>query len=408
MSQLFRKLTVAIIISLFVGVSGIPAISVSEHNSILPDKKVISNDDQNFDRKINLLMKIGHIPSLSACIIKNNSVVWSKGYGEFDRENHKKASTDTIYYVASISKSITAVAIMQLYERGLFKLDDNVSKFLPFDLKNPRYPNVNITFRMLLAHQSSLADHGIEFLLYFSILGYPHEWFKEYFAPSGFIYNRQVWLDYPPGEKVYYSSVGYEILGYLVERISHQPFGQYCEEHIFKPLNMSNTSFYTSKIDKDRLAIPYIWLAGMYIWVPHYWWDSASVGAKTTVLDLSHFLIMHMNGGVYEGTRILNESSVKEMHRVQYPGSYDGGFSHGFGWYSKNYSDGDTYGGHDGNLPGYKAVMQMRYSDKVGVIFFYNRFQPATRSTKHELIVDIKNFARNQIEKELFKKADEL
>lgn len=389
MGRLFRKLTVAIVISLFVGVSGIPAISGSEHNSILTDKKVIFNDEQNFDKKINFLMKVGHMPSLSACIIKNNSVVWSKGYGEFDKENNKKASNDTIYYIASISKSIIAVAIMQLYEQGLFELDDNVSKFLPYDLKNPRYPNVNITFRMLLAHQSSLADNGIEFLLYFSILDYP-------------------WLDYPPGKKVHYSSVGYEVLGYLVERISHQPFSQYCEEHIFKPLNMSNTSFYTSKIDKDRLAIPYMWLAGMYIRVSHYWWDSASAGVKSTVLDLSHFLIMHMNGGIYEGTRILNESSVKETHRVQYPGCYDDGFSHGLGWYSKNYSDGETYGGHVGNLPGYKSVMKMRYSDKVGVIFFYNRFQPATRSAKHELITDIKNFARNQIEKELFNKADEL
>ena len=109
-------------------------------------------------------MSFTHIPSLSACIIKNDTIVWSKAFGWSDIYNLKKAKSDTIYRVASITKTFTATALMQLYEQGLFDLDDNVSEYLPFDLKNPKYPECNITFRMLLAHQSSYCCINVESL----------------------------------------------------------------------------------------------------------------------------------------------------------------------------------------------------------------------------------------------------
>ena len=127
-----------------------------------------SLEKQNFDKKIQLLMKLAHMPSLSTCVIKNESVVWSKTYGYYDLKNKKLATQNTIYMVASISKMFTAIAIMQLWEQGLFDLDDDVNDYLPFELRNPHYPDVPITFRMLLAHQSSLGNP--EFSLFLSNL----------------------------------------------------------------------------------------------------------------------------------------------------------------------------------------------------------------------------------------------
>jgi CubicO group peptidase (beta-lactamase class C family) len=396
-----KKILVMGITILFIGLT---FISVAGQKI---EKKTTSQYD-DFDQKILHYMKLGHMPSLSACIIKNNSVVWSKGYGEYDLKKHKKASDDTIYYVASISKSITAVAIMQLYEKGYFDLDDDVSKWLPFDLKNPKYPDVNITFRMLLAHESSIASRGVEYYFYFYLMDYPHTWLKEFLEPGGSIYSRHVWNNYAPGEGCCYSNINFDILGCIVEKISNQPFGQYCEDHIFKPLNMSSTSFYLPDIDKDRLAVPYMRLVGRYIRIPIFDWDFACGGAKTTVLDLSHYLISHMNGGVYNGVRILSESSINEIHRIQYPETPDEGAYHGLGWYSQKGSDGEMYGGHAGTNIGYKSTMRMRYSDNVGVIFFYNRFQSPQIREDFRFIGKIEKDARLQIEKELFLKADEL
>jgi len=368
----------------------------------------IGLSDTDFDQKILHYMKLGHMPSLSACIIKNNSIVWSKAYGECDLKNHKKASTDTIYYIASISKSITAVAIMQLYEKGYFKLDDDVSKWLPFDLKNPKYPDVDITFRMLLAHESSLASCGIQHYFYFYVMDYPPAWLKEFLVPGGSIYCRNAWKNYAPGKGCCYSNINFDILGCIVEKITNEPFGQYCKEHIFEPLNMSSTSFYLSEIDKTRLAVPYIWLVGRYIQVPIFDWDFACGGGKSTVIDLSHLLTMHMNGGVYGSVRILDESSIDEMHRIQYPDTPDGDAYHGLGWYSQNNYDGEMYGGHAGTNIGYKSAMRMRYSDKVGVIFFYNRFQSSQLRENFRFMGKLERYAREQIEKELFLKANEL
>ncbi len=397
---------ILIIGSIFASVSG----QITGKNKIVSlENNIFLTDYIDFDQKILRFMKLGHMPSLSACIIKNNSVVWSKGYGEYDLKNNKKASNDTVYYIASISKSITAVAIMQLYEKGYFELDDDVSNWLPFDLKNPRHPDVNITFRMLLAHESSIASCGVKFYFYFYLMNYPHTWLKEYLMPGGSIYSRHVWKNYAPGEGCCYSNINFDILGLIIERISNESFGQYCEEHIFKPLNMSSTSFDLQDIDGARLAVPYIWLAGRYIRTPIFDWDFACGGGKSTVVDLSHYLIAHMNGGVYNGVRILNDSSIREIHRIQYPETPDtgGGVYHGFGWFSMNTS-GEMYGGHSGTHIGYKGAIRMRYSDNVGVIFLYNRFQSLAIRETFRLSGKIEKYAREQIERELFLKADEL
>ena len=124
-------------------------------------------------------------------------------------------------------------------------------------------------------------------------------------------------------------------------------------------------------------------------------------GLISTIEDLSHFLIMHLNNGVYDGVKILEESSVEEMHRVQYPESYDGGPMHGFGWYSNG-----TIGGHGGRAGGAGAEMKMRDTDNVGIIFFWNQY-PWVKWYFNSVPEEIKQ-AIVSIRNSLFEKADEL
>ena len=170
---------------------------------------------------------------------------------------------------------------------------------------------------------------------------------------------------------------------------------------------MWNTSFYFSDFDKDTLARLYLWggSGNFFHYFPLPYIQIPSIefpfgGLKTTVLDLSHYLIMHTSGGVYNDVRILNESSVEEMHTHQYPGYYLGNLFSGFGWWGN-----EIYGGHGGNSIGAYAIMKMRYSDKVGVIFFWNQnsfFRVLFNCRRQEEIDAIRGIGNA-----LFKKADE-
>ena len=332
--------------------------------------------EDGFDENITYYMKQGHMPSISACIIKNDSIVWSKGYGLYDIKNNKEATDQTVYMAASISKTVTATAMMQLWEQGFFDLDEDVNNYLPFTLRNPNYLDVNITFRMLLAHQSSLSSRKIGLFTFFSILGLPYEQLEEYLIPGGRIYNPKNWITAPPEERLSYSSVGYEILGYLIELISNQSFDQYCNEHIFQPLTMMNTSFHPSDYDKNKLAIPYIWMLLRYIPLPHYEdRNYAAGGLRTSVTDLSHYLIAHMNGGVYNDVRILEEETVELMHTLQYPDNNRSYSAYGLGWkifWNYDYNKSRKIG-HTGAMPGSFTYMYYQPHNNTGVIFFTNQ-----------------------------------
>ena len=300
---------------------------------------------------------------------------------------------------------------MQIIENKSYDvdLDDNVSEYLPFDLKNPKYPEDNITFRMLLAHQSSLNDTTLRFIFLFTILKIPFNLYtyKNYLVKGGLFYKSEVWNDYRPGEGICYTTQGFDVLGFLIEHITNQSYSDYCQEHIFKPLKMYNTSFYFSNYNIEQLARLYIWVAGFYFKLPYFQLSDLAGGAlKTCVSDFSHFLIMHTSDGIYDDVRILSEESVEEMHSVQYPGYYDDKiFLHGLGWYQTTL-DNETYGGHGGNYEGARAEMRMRYSDKVGILYFWNQNSFVLMQLK-KMRPEEREASKN-IAKVLFEKADEL
>ncbi len=337
-------------------------------------------NNEMFDKIMLKLMEIAHMSALSAVIVKDNEVVWTKGYGLYDRERNKEADEETIYLVASISKTFTATALMQLYEKGYFDLDDDVNNYLPFSLRNPNHPDMPITFRMLLAHQSSLATEREDLPTFFTriipgnleVAGYPYPFLKDYLVSGGIHYKPGVWTNVPPGEEMYYANIGYSLLGYLVEILSGNSFGEYCREYIFEPLGMKNTSFRLANVNVSRVAVPYDFQLGEYYPILHYdLLDCPAGGLRTSVSDISHFLIAHMNGGVYNGIRILEELTVEEMHTVQYPSS-NYAFEYGLGWQIWK-KGGNIHIGHTGGLFGVSTKMVFRESDKNGIIFFTNK-----------------------------------
>lgn len=338
---------------------------------------------------IRILLRLAHKPSLAAGIIYENELVWSQAYGYYDREQKKKATTQTLYLQASVSKTITATALMQLYEQGLFDLDDDVNNYLPFSLRNPNHPDIPITIKMILSHRSSLADDNLYWicLSYLpgdpDVQGFPYPWLEEYLTPGGSAYSSTTWSMDKPGEKYYYANIGFSVVAYLVEILSHQDFNHYCQQHIFQPLQMNTTGFRLRDVDIEHVAVPYEYKNRGYFRHPHYGIHVLypAITLRTSIEEYSHFIIAHMNGGVWNGIRILNQSTVDLMHTAHFSPSDK--YNYGLGWQITNKPFEKNYG-HSGGYVGALDLVTIDPADNIAVLLFSNALDSELQSTRRE------------------------
>jgi CubicO group peptidase (beta-lactamase class C family) len=325
-------------------------------------------------------MKIDHVPSISMCLIDSNYSVWYKGYGYSKILTLQRPTKDTAYLIASISKTVAATALMQLYDEGLFDLDDDVNDYLDFNVRNPNYPDTPVTFRMLLSHHSSLAgkDIPLEYIFYCYIKNtknYPYPMIKEIITPNGSFYKENIWNSYEPGSNIDYSGIGFILIEHLIEAISKQKFSDFCKQNIFNPLKMKNTSFVIKDFKRSQLATQYYDILRIFIRLPFIDMPYAMGGLRTSIDDFSHFVIAHMNGGVWNDVRILNESTVSLMHTIQYQNHSNERMRYGLGFriFYGNWSSTFQPYGHAGNRYGSTSYMGINKSNDKAVIFFINK-----------------------------------
>lgn len=329
---------------------------------------------EDLDHFIQEKMEAGKIPGLAASIIKNGEVVWSKGYGWANIEERIPVTKDTLFMLASISKTITAAAIMQLFDAGLFELDDDINEYLPFSVAHPKYLEESISFRMLLTHTSAVRDNWPVLNRLYTEGDSPltlHDFLEGYLTPEGKFYSRILnFAYYQPGNNFMYSNVAVALIGYLAEVISGIPFDEYTEENIFIPLEMDESSWHLRDLDVSHIAVPYKY-KGLNRYEPYEHYDYAdypSGALRTSVLQLSRFLISFINFGAYKSEQILEKSTVEEMRRVQYPEINP---EQGLIWYYKS-QRGRTVIGHNGGDLGVATEMFFRPEDGVGVILLAN------------------------------------
>jgi len=322
----------------------------------------------DFDAEIRNEMSNYQIPSLSACVIKNNEIVWVNYYGNSAVVNSQPDS-NSIYPVASVSKTILVTAVMQLSEQGLIDLDADINEYLPISIRNPNYPNNKITARMLLTHTSGLTwpvdDYEVPgFYEYYPLDSAPtlDEWIPQYVLPNGNHYVNAVWKNTVPGERELYSNIGAAVLGYLVEVITGTDFNTYCKLNIFTPLGMNNTSYAYADLNMNNVINIYL---ENYEQIEHYrQLHFPAQSLKTTVEDYSHLLIAYMNGGVYKGVRILQVTTIEQILRLHNPAS-----GRCLIWKK---TIGDWYE-HQGGEPGIASQVEFHPDKKVALIIFSNK-----------------------------------
>ncbi|HWT78730.1 MAG TPA: serine hydrolase domain-containing protein, partial [Candidatus Methylomirabilis sp.] len=345
--------------------------------------------DADLDAFITQSMVQGGHPGLAALIIKHGAVVWSGNYGLAQVQPAVAVTDDTLFMLGSVSKTVTAAAILQLWEQGRFGLDDDINDYLPFRVVNPHFPDVPITFRMLLTHSSSIQDNSWMCLgsHMYSDGDSPislRDFVEGRLVPGG-AYYASSYMVAPPGTVFDYSNVGFTLVGYLVESISGTPFDAYTQQNIFDPLGMDSTGWHLADLGSASIAMPYRCnnnsSDGKSAFVAHpfgqYGYPDYPDGSlRTSARQLAQFLGAIMNGGELDGVRILKASTVQAMLTPVGPPRPDlgGGWMSirfGTGWMSA--TDGeDWYWGHGGADRGVSTMMFFRPSDGTGVIVLAN------------------------------------
>ena len=264
-------------------------------------------------------------------------------FGKADLDRDISVTDSTQFRIASISKTITALAVMQLYEAGLLDLDKNVSNYLGFDLVNPSHPQKAITARMLLSHTSTIIDgSGYGSFLSASYSDNPIPPISALLSSSGAFYTSDLFNNTIPGSYFNYSNLNFGVLGTLVEKVSGQRFDQYCKNKILQPLGIKG-SFNVNDIENiDNVSVLYRKINGF--WIPqadNYQGiqpvftnlDSYVIGdnglrfgpqggLRVSGPEVAKLFQLFLNGGTLDGIEILQASTVEEMMTTEW--LYDG------------------------------------------------------------------------------------
>lgn len=367
--------------------------SQREHlETLAAEEKVVMNfskpaimDSTTLDSVITARMNAYNIPGLTALInTKEDGIIWKRNYGYANVALQQPVEDSTIFYMASISKTIVTTAIMQFWEADSFDLDDDINEYLDeFQVHIPYHENDTINFRMLMTHTSSIADNyniwdtlvvcGDSPITLDSIL-------VEYFTPGGIFYNSSLnFIDATPGTVWQYSNFGACILAHLVERFSGMSFDQYCREKIFDPLEMNNTSWFLAGLDTTNIATPYLWQNNQYIPYCHFGDPLYPITQlRTNKFELEHFLTTYMNWGKYNGTTILDSSTIDLIltDHLGYPVRSRGDYQ-GLIWFQTNF-EGKWLWGHTGGNWGCRTGMFYQKNENWGVICFMNSYVNST------------------------------
>jgi CubicO group peptidase (beta-lactamase class C family) len=337
---------------------------------------------------------------MQAAYISNGELTWVGSYGVKTYQTNDSVNDSTLFMIASSSKPVTALALMKLYDQGKLGLDDDINSYLPFEVRNPNFPDAKITFRMLLSHVASFRDNWDVLEIGYTI---DHggdspisleDFIKSYLLEGGEYYDREKnFLLTAPGDHERYSNVGYNLIALLVEHISGKPFNIYMAEEVFTPLNMHNTYWFLSKIPHKNIASPHNMpyketdFKGTQI-LKHFGYPGYASGQlRTTVTDYAQYLKMMINDGQVDGKQFIAKKTVDEFLTVQFP---EADKWQALCW---NYDEFENsiYNlimprrpSHTGLDPGMNSVVSFDPLEKTGVLIFSN--SPTTTFWSEKII----------------------
>jgi CubicO group peptidase (beta-lactamase class C family) len=326
---------------------------------------------------IQQIMQENPVMGLSVAVVKNNKIIYTQSLGLKDAETNTPLSNENIFRIASISKSFSATAIMQLVEAKKLSLDQDVSELIGFKVRNPKFPETVITLRLMLSHLSSINDSQG----YFSL---------DSINPAKSENWNNCYNNYEPGKGYVYCNLNFNIIGTIIEKVSGERFDTYIQNHILKPLQLYG-GYYVNGLDKSKFATIYEYQpdASKFVVSPNAYAPkttevaayqmgysapifSPTGGMKISAQDLATYMMMHANYGKYNGVRIISKKSSKLMQTavsdvarygfaLETPGSI---------------IDGEKLIGHTGSAYGLFSAMFFNPQEKYGIVVISNGCHP--------------------------------
>jgi len=322
------------------------------------------------DEFITSQMESYNISGMSASVVTGDRIAWSKSYGLANRETGMEVTDSTLFILLSTSKMFTGLTMMQLYEKGLFGLDDNINDYLPFEYVHPNYPDRTITFRMLMTHTAGLYE---PFSLIESLMSHGtdptislHDFLEGFFTPGGTYYSTSYFSPFEPGTQFAYSNVGATLGGYLAEVIAGIPFNELCKDSLLSQIGMPNSSFLLADIDTANLAMIYDYYGSSYHPLGHISNPTLPAGfLRTSNRQMANYLLTLINDGNFEGNQVVQSATIDTMTKSHiFPGQNIGLF---FG-YDPNFQ---TWG-HAGGYKGQKTMAFYNKEENWGISLLTN------------------------------------
>lgn len=325
------------------------------------------------DSAINTIMLSHKVVGMSVAVVKKNQIVYAQSFGLKNQETKTPLSNSDIFRIASISKSFSATAIMQLIEKRLLSLDDDMSKLVGFIIRNPKYPETPITLKMVLSHRSSINDSQGYFSLDAINPAKNPNWAK--------CYN-----NYAPDSGYMYCNLNYNMAGTIIEKISGERFDGYIQKHILQPLQLYG-GYCVDSLDKQKFATLYEYFpdSAKFIASPNAYAPrseeianytmgystpvfSPTGGMKISATDLAKYMIMHSKLGKSNGNRIISRRSAKQMQTmISEKEQYGLALSK-----SNKLIDGVVLTGHTGSAYGLNSAMFFEPKKEYGFVIIIN------------------------------------
>jgi len=302
-----------------------------------------------------------HIPGAVFLLVQNGKV----GYGFGNIERLKRVDPETtIWRIGSISKVFTATAVVQLADRGRYRLTDDVNRYLTRFKVPATFPEP-VTFEHLLTHTAGFDEIRP---------GTRAETAAGVLSLGDFLASKLIRLR-PPGRTISYSTYGVTLAGYLVEQVSGMDFESYLTRNIWLPLGMTRTNIVVPDSLRADLAQGYEYDNGANKPADWEWYHTTPASSiNATAADMGRFIIAHLQNGQYGNTRIMSANAASDMHR-QHMTSHPklAGFTYGF---YEEHTNGERLLEHGGNVEGFSAQLTLIPARGIG-FFIASQHEPA-------------------------------
>ncbi|GAB3443495.1 serine hydrolase [Streptomonospora sediminis] len=349
-SRIRSALSLCAAAALTVGIAVLPASGAAADETgaagNAPAEATPANVQRFLDKRIPELLNEYNIPGATVSVVADGRPAVAGGYGEANVENGTPVEADkTSFPMASVSKTFTATAVLQLVDAGELDLDANVNKYLPQDARIPdTYPGEPVTLHHLLTHTAGFEDSALAIAAT---------------SPEDHIDLRQYTVShkpdriYPPGRFIGYNNYSTTLAGFIVQEVTGTEFNQYIGENIFAPLGMEESAFAQPDEAADMFDTPTLYDPSATNEAATLWVNQAPAGAGwATSPDMARFLAALLNGGTYDGATILSPESAgmvlspqTTMHEEVTGSGYGSWETSGYGQLVMNHG-GDIHGGH--------------------------------------------------------------